>query len=284
MSDHVTWHADRPMLAAYQAGELSPATAASVESHLAACATCRSGLATMAEPARLASNWAAIEDRLDEGRQPLLERLLVRIGVREHHAQLVVVTPELRGPTIGAVVVLLGLVVLPALSGDASRDGGFYLFLVLAPLLPLAGVAVAFGGLNDPVHELTTAAPASAFELLLARVLAIVATTTILSAVASIPLPNSWAAATWLLPALGLSAASLALSTWVPSHLAAAGLGTAWVTAAFVSWRVNQFDPEVVERFVALRPLGQVVFALIATGGAVVLVLRRETLEFRRSP
>lgn len=281
----MTWHTDGPLLAAYQSGDLRPAQAASVEAHLTACGFCRSSLATLADPGRLARNWAAVEDRIDDRRQPLLERLLLLLGVREHHARLIVMTPALRAPTVAGVVALFAAVVVLAQSGDAARDGWFYVYLVVAPLLPLAGVAAAFGGLNDPVHELTSATPTSAFELLLTRALAIVTATTVLSVVASVPLPHDgWAAATWLLPALGLSAASLALSTWVPAHWASAGLGTAWVTAALVSWRVNRFDADVVGRFVALRPLGQLLFGVVAAGGALVLVLRRETLEFRRIP
>lgn len=278
----MSWHADRSMLADYQGGTLSAARAASVESHLTACGPCRSALATMADPSRLAGNWAAIEDRLDD-RRPLLERLLVRVGLREHHARLVAMTPALRGRTLAAVAALLAAVVLVAVPGD-GRDGGFYLFLVVAPLLPLVGVAVAFGGFNDPAHELTIAAPAPAFELLLARVLAIVTATSVLSLIAAVPLPHSgWTVAGWLLPALGLSAASLALSTWVPAHWAAAALGSAWVALALVSWRVNRFDVDDVDRFVALRPLGQVLFAAMAVAGALVLVLRRETLELGRA-
>lgn len=279
-----TWHADRPMMIAYGAGRLSPARAGSVESHLATCGPCRSVLASVADASRLASNWAVIEDRLDEGDQPLIERLLVRIGLREHHAQLTRMAPSLRGSTFGAAAVLSALVLL-SLSGDGPGDGQLYVFLVVAPLLPLAGVAAAFGGLKDPARELARVAPTPAFELLLARVVAVVATTTILSVVAALPLPHrGWAVATWLLPAFGLSAASLALSTWVPAHWAAAGLGTAWVAAAVVSWRVNRFDADAVGRFAALRPAGQMLFAAVAACGALVLVLRRETLEYRRIP
>lgn len=281
----MTWHTDRPTLAGYHGGTLSAAGAASVESHLATCAACRSILAGMADPTRLASNWAAIEDRLDDIGPSVVERLLLRIGVAERHARLMVMTPALRAPTILSVAALLAFVVQEALSGGAGRDGAYYLFLVLAPLLPLVGVAAAFGSFNDPVRELARAAPASAFEVLLARAAAIVVTTTVLSVASALPLPHSgWAAVAWLLPALGLSTASLALSTWVPAHWAAVGLGTAWVAAAVVSWQVHRFEAEVVGRFVALRPSGQLAFAALAIGGAVVLVLRRETLEFRRIP
>ncbi len=56
---------------------------------------------------------------------------------------------------------------------------------MLAPLLPLVGVAIAFGGRSDPVRELARATPTPAFQLLLARALAVVATTTALTVAAS---------------------------------------------------------------------------------------------------
>jgi len=280
----MTWHADGPTLARYQAAALGPAAAASVEAHLDRCGDCRAALATMADPSRLARNWAAVEDRLDDGARPVLLRLLLRLGVHEHHARLVLMTPALRGPSIAGVVAVLTVVVLAAQADGGSGDAVFSLFLVLAPLLPLAGVAAAFGGF-DPLHELTRTAPTPAFELLLTRAVAILVTTTVLSALTALPLPlHGWEVAAWLLPALGLSAASLALSTWIPAHWAAAGLGSAWVAAAALSWRVNRFDADVLERFVALGPLGQLVCAALAATGAVVVVLRRDTLEFRRFP
>lgn len=280
----MTWHTDQSLLSAYQAGTLRPAQAASVEAHLTACGPCRSSLATMADPGRLGTNWAAIEDRLDDRPPPLSERFLLRMGVGEHHARLIALTPALRAPTVACVVALFAAGVVTAQSAGGMRGGSFFAFLVAAPLLPLAGVAAAFG-ISDPVEELTTAAPTPAFELLLARALAIVTVTTAVSLAAAFALPDGGlAAVTWLLPALGLSAASLALSTWVPASWASAGLGGAWVTAAVVSWRVNRFDTDVVGRFAALGPTGQLLFALVGVAGALVLVLRRETLDYRRIP
>ena len=47
-------------------------------------------------------------------------------------------------------------------------------FLALAPLLPLAGVAAAFGAALDPTYEIGLAAPLSAVRLLLLRTVAVV--------------------------------------------------------------------------------------------------------------
>jgi hypothetical protein len=165
---------------------------------------------------------------------------------------------------------------------DGGNPNAFYAFLVLAPLLPLVGVAAMFHSAADPARELTAATPTPAFELLLIRTLAIVAATTVLTSVAAVPLPFGWQAGAWLLPALGLTALTLALSTWMPTHWAGVGLGLAWLTAGVASWQFNRLDADVLARFAALRPGGQLLFAALAVAGAVLLLVRREALDLRR--
>jgi hypothetical protein len=273
------WHVDRAALARYQAGASGPAQAASVEAHLTACARCRAELATLADPARLARNWDAVRDRIDHRRATFAERVLMRAGMREDRARLVVATPALRRPSLVAVVAVLAT----AVAIDRGRgDAAFFSFLVLAPLLPLGGVAIAFGGRSDPVREITRATPTPAFQLLLARALAVVATTTALTVAASAALDRGgWRTAAWLLPALGLTAAALALSTWLPAEWAAVGLGTAWVAGAIVSWKIEHAS-DAAARFAAFRPSGQLVAAILLVLGTAVLVRRRDSLDIGR--
>ncbi|HET7488133.1 MAG TPA: zf-HC2 domain-containing protein [Acidimicrobiales bacterium] len=278
----MTWHADAATVEGYQAGELSAAQTASVEAHLPACGACRTLLAAAADRDRLARNWSAVAARLDERSVTPVERALRRLGMGEGHARLVTMTPAARSNW------LLALVALVALAGGMSvlnpgRDAGtFYAFLVLAPLLPVAGVAAAFGSVGDPARELAASTPKPAFELLLVRTLAAVAATMVFTAAIAFPVFGGWDAAAWLLPALGLTAASLALSTWVPAHRAATVLGAAWVVAAAASGQVNRLDPDVLRRFVALEPAGQVAFAALAAAGTAVFLLRRRTLDLGR--
>lgn len=276
----MTWHTDVAMLRGYQDGALGAAHAASVEAHLAACADCRAEIAKLADWSRLDRGWGAIADRLDETSVSPIERLLARLGITEHRARLVAMTPGLWSPTSAALVLVVALLGANLVNGG-GRGGAFYLFLVLAPLLPLAGVAVAFGSIGDPAREVTTATPMPTFELLLVRTLAIVAVTTAVTTVAAVPLPHGWQTATWLLPSLGLTAAALALSTWIPAHVAVAGLGGAWALGAVLSFRVNRFDPDVVSRFAALRPAGQLLFAMTTVVCAIVFTARREALDLR---
>ena len=87
------------------------------------------------------------------------------------------------------------------------------IFLTLAPLLPVAGVALSYGPAADPAYELTLAAPYSVLRLVLLRSVAVVTCTVALTAIGALALAdNGWQAVAWLLPALALSAATLALS------------------------------------------------------------------------
>jgi hypothetical protein len=276
----MSWHIDEGSLRGYEAKALTAAKNASVESHLAGCATCRATFGSIANPQRVDRNWAAIASRIDERSSSIAERALTRLGIREHHARLVVMMPAMRSPSFIGLVAVLAMVA--AVSGaNGARDNLFYAFVVVAPLLPIAGVAAAFGS-TDPVRELTAATPIPPFELLLVRTLAVVAISTGFTLVFAVPLAPGWPSAAWLLPALGLTAAALAMATWVPAHSAAAALGIAWVAAAAVSWRANRLDPDVLYRFVALRPAGQLAFAAVTAAGVAVFVLRRGSLDLRR--
>ena len=91
----------------------------------------------------------------------------------------------------------LALALLPAtLALAQTGDRGIGLFLALAPVLPVAGVAVAFGPRTDPLHEVAVAAPYSSFRLLLLRSAAVLTTSLLLAVPAAALLPaTAWVAA-----------------------------------------------------------------------------------------
>ena len=133
---------------------------------------------------------------------------LVRLGVPEHLARLLGATPALRASW------LLGCALVLAFAAWAAtrRADGLVVFLMLAPLLPVAGVAAAFGPDVDPSYEIGLAAPMRSFGLLLLRALAVLVTTTVMAGIAALALPGLQpSAAAWLLPSLGLTLASIAL-------------------------------------------------------------------------
>ena len=86
----------------------------------------------------------------------LLESLLVRIGVADHTARLLAATPVLRRSWLAAVALVLLMAVVAT---DAGRAASPTLFLALAPLLPLAGVALSYGPVLDPTYEMAVVSP-----------------------------------------------------------------------------------------------------------------------------
>ncbi len=159
------WHADGELLAAYAAGRLDVAGTWSVEAHVTSCAGCRELAGALAEPERLRRGRAAVIAAVDVPHAGVAERLLVRLGVPDYTARLLAATPALRGSWLLAVATTLAFAVLAARLGS-GRDASLA-FLTVAPLLPLAGIAVAYGPGIDPTYEIGLAAPMRSFKLLL---------------------------------------------------------------------------------------------------------------------
>ncbi len=99
-------------------------------------------------------------------RRSVPERLIRWFGVSTETARLLVAVPAFRGAW------LLGLFTVTLFAGLAALFAGDYgmtLFLIVAPLAPVAGVAASFGGDADPCHELVTVTPYSVVRMLLLR-------------------------------------------------------------------------------------------------------------------
>lgn len=271
-----TWHADAALLAHYAADELDDARAYSVEAHLMACETCRTALGPAVSAARLDAMWAEVADRVDAPRPGIVERGLVWLGVREHAARLLAATPSLRLSWFAAEALVLGFAVLTAdrAAGSPEANLATLLFLMTAAILPVAGIAVTFGPKVDPTYEVGTAAPMRGYRLLLVRATAVLVTSLALTSAAALALPGlGWTTAAWLLPSLGLTFGTLALSTYLQPLRAAAGVGLTWVSIAWISAAVR---PDALAVF---RTGGQAAFLLVIAVSAWVLAHRRETFE-----
>jgi hypothetical protein len=281
----MTWHAEAPALARYRAREVSAVQASSLEAHLLACAECRdrlAGLTTTGEQARLDVLWAGIVDLADAPTPDPAERLLRRLGVPNHLGRLLAATPSLTASWLAGVVASLAFSVLAARAGTGDR--GMMVFLVIAPLLPLAGVAAAFGPRVEPAHEIGVAAPMHGFRLLLIRATAVLSATFLFTGVASLAVPaGDWRLVAWLLPALALATCTLAVATWFPIVPSAAALAATWVTLALgsIGLRALRFAPpdDLLDRSLAFRPAGQIGFALLALVAGTILARRRHYFE-----
>jgi hypothetical protein len=220
------WHLEPALIRQYAVGAIGPELAASAEAHLMVCAACRGALASHVDAGRAAAIWAEVVDRVDAPRPSLLERALVRLGVSEATARLVAATPTLRRPWLAAIAGVLAFAAVAA----QMDERWLRTFLVVAPLVPLTGVAVAFASGLDPTREIGLATPYPGLRLLLVRTAAVLAVTVPAAFVAGLALPGpSWLASAWLLPAAGLTSAALALTGRLRPVVAVGVVGLGWV-------------------------------------------------------
>lgn len=285
-----TWHADHGLLTRYRHGELGHAHASSVEAHVVACAECQRRMAELSADdiqvhARLDTLWASIADAADAPRVGPVERLLILLRVSPSTARLLSATPSLQLSWFAGVAISLALAVVTAHSA-ADTDVAMFWFLLAAPLLPIGGVAFAFGPAVEPAYEIGVATPMHGFRLLLVRTTAVLVATLGLLAAASVALPaGGWRAAAWLVPALALTTITLVLSTrWSP-RAAATAVGTAWLAFAVATTdAVGPRPPSVdlVDQFVAFQPAGQAVLAALLAVGAAALAARRDAIDLGR--
>jgi len=267
------WHVDPRLARRYADGAMDLALATSVEAHLVACASCRDVIGAVVPTDRLDSIWDGLAAELDAPRPGLVERFLTRLGMREDTARLLVTTASLRLSWLTSLALVLGFAALTAGSGDRGR----LLFLTVAPLLPVAGVAAAFAGPLDPVRDVAAAAPYSRFRLILLRALAVLATSIGFAAVAGVlVIDEGWLAVGWLLPALALVSTTLALSARFDPVHAAAAVGLVWVMVVWSHAPLRQVS------FAAFAPPAQLVYLLVTIAAVIVVVAARTVFDYDR--
>ena len=276
MTPTSAWHAPPELLArfAQDPTSLDVATASSVEAHLVACAACRAGVADHADQRVVDLSWAAVADRIDQPRPAVIERLLQRLGVQAATARLVTATPGLRASGVLGLALLSGLAVLASRQADAEGP-----FLLLAPLVPLVGVALSFASTSDPSGEAGLAAPVFGVGLALRRGAAVLALAFVLLGVAALTVPHLGAApVAWVLPAAALVSLSLAGCTWVRPEVAVGGLAATWVLGISGAHWLGRFEEPVIE-LAPFTPVGQALAlaALVAASGVLWLRADRFT-------
>lgn len=274
------WHAPPDILVRFATTPelLDGVTASSLEAHLLACEACRGAVAGAADPILVARSWDGLADRIDRPRPTVSERVLGWV-LPAHVARVVAATPALRLAWMAAVAAVTAAVVAAARQVGADTP-----FLVLAPVVPLAGVAISFGPAPDPAGEAALATPLHGAGLVLWRTAAVLATSLAVLVPGTVALPGlALHDAGWVLPALALTLGAVALSTWVAPFTATAVAGLGWLVAlevAAVADGVSQAPAEGP----LFRPAGQLGFAVLAVAAAAVLSARHprlSTLEAR---
>ncbi|MCI3272016.1 zf-HC2 domain-containing protein [Streptomyces cylindrosporus] len=276
----MTWHVEAEDLRAYAQGELAAPMLWSADTHLVACAECRGVLASVSDPVSLDAGWERLDAELDAPRPGLFERTLVRVGVADHVARLLAATPVLRRSWLGSVVAVLVMSVAAAHS--ARNSASPTLFLALAPLLPLAGVALSYGPALDSTYEMAVVAPVHGFRLLMIRTVAVLAAVLGLSGLATLALPGyGLGALAWLLPALALTSTGLALSARLGPVLAPSLVGGGWVAVLLAAKAADAGPGSTLAPFTAA---GQGVAAAVAVlAGGLLFLVRDRFDRFRGS-
>jgi hypothetical protein len=271
----MSWHVPEEDLRAYARGELAAPALWSADAHLGACARCRGVLGEVGDRVALDAGWERLDAELDAPRVGALESLLVRLGVAGHTARLLAAAPVLRRSWLGAViaVLLLSVGAVHLAQGGESPT----LFLALAPLLPLAGVALSYGPALDPTYEMAVVAPMHGFRLLMIRTVAVLGVVLALNGLATLALPEyGLRALAWLLPALALTATGLALTPRLGPVLAPSLVGGAWVGLLLLADVLRAGAHAPLAPFTAA---GQGVAAAVAALAAGLLFLLRDRFD-----
>lgn len=219
---------------------------------------------------RIEANWRAITFELDAPRPHLLERLLTRIGASSGTARLVAATPALRRSWAAAlaVVVLLGLVAAGDSGGDVTA------MLLLAPLLPVLGVALAYGPSVDPIHEIGVATPMRGLRVVMIRAATVSAiAVALVGGSALLVADTKLLAAVWLLPALAATGTAISLMTITTPRRAVMAVAVGW---AVLTLAVQSATGDVLDVF---GPAAQAVSVVVAAGVGLVLTRRREGFD-----
>ncbi|MFE6359820.1 zf-HC2 domain-containing protein [Streptomyces sp. NPDC057806] len=245
------WHAPEDLVARYADGSLPDPDAWSLEKHLEACTPCA---ARVSRSVRATAAGAVLSDvrrtvLSDVRRTVLSDVRRTALATPETPAAphrplpapppvplprirvLWAAGPAVRGAWLpAALLVAVGAVVLAHGAGFA---GARPLLLALAPVVPLAGVALSYGAHADPLHELAASTPSAGLRLVLTRTAVVLVVSLPLLTLAGLLLPSYGGpgAAAWLLPGLALTLASLALGGWLGLRTATAVTGGGWLCA-----------------------------------------------------
>ncbi|MER6698566.1 zf-HC2 domain-containing protein [Streptomyces fimicarius] len=254
-------HPSDRLVSSYAHGDTDlPADALwAVEAHLEQCAPCRRRLAgAAAEVPAVTALLTAVRSDLE----PALDRSTP--APRRRRRPTAWATPVM-GPWLAMVIGVSVVAVL--LDRTAGWTSGAPPVLLLAPVLPLAGVAAAWSRGLDPAFELTAVTPRAGLSLLLRRTATVLAVILPVHLVAG--LLTGVALAQWLLPSLALTATALALGGVIGVGRATVALGALWTVAVLA-------PAAALGRLFLLRPEHLPLWALaLAAAVGVVLARRR---------
>ena len=249
-------------------GESGSIASMSVEQHVARCRPCQSDVAALVAAGSagplpdLVDVWSWVRDEIELVPASRFERLLSRLGLPRSDAALVAAAPSLRGPWVTALCSALVFVAAAAMSESRL---GTSLFLLVAPLVPVFAVALAYGPEASAALEQESAVPYPLSRLVLLRTAAVLLASVPLVVLVGLVLPGSmsWL---WLLPAVGFTSAVLGLSVWISPVRAAEWITVGWVIAVGTATRLSTAMTVLDGRYL-------VVYCVLLIAGPITLVV-----------
>ncbi len=224
------------------------------------------------DQARIDRNWRAVVIELDAPRPGRVERLLRFFGLPAHVTRLMVATPALRRAWYLAtgLAIFVGLVI----TDPARPRDGLLGLLLLAPLIPVLGVSMAYGVEADPAHEMGIATPLRGLRLILTRAAVVLAFSSFWVGVAALLTPEvSPMTFAWMLPSVGLTSATVALMTFIRPRVAASGVALTWLLGVLVAR--NAADDQLA----AFTAAGQSVMVMLTAVALLVAMVRRDRFD-----
>jgi hypothetical protein len=259
-----SWHVDDSLLRSWVDGIAGPVLSVSVEQHMLHCTRCRTEVASLVPRTDLEPVWESVLAAVELPQLGFAERLLTRLGLHPSDSMVIASAVTLRVAWLTGMVGVLFFVVLAGLLAD---DGGVALFLVAAPLLPVASVAAAYGPASDPSYEAVHVTPYPMMRLVLLRTVSVLVTSVPLVVGAGLLLPTSAVVAVaWLMPAIGFIPVVLTASAWINPDHAATAVGIGWVAA--VMWAIHSGDP-----FIVFDPAAVVLYVVLFTVASMTLLV-----------
>lgn len=301
------WHVGEELAARYADGLLTETDDWSVEKHLESCGACATRVSRAVRAGTAGVELAEIRAAVLADIQAELPAAVEGAASPQRHSMptgphrprrgrlLWAAGPALRGPwALALLLVAAGAVGLGKAGG---YEGARPLLLALAPVLPVAGIALSYGRHADPAYELAATSPSGGLRLLLTRAAAVLTVCVPLLTLAGLLLPGTMSAghggpvpyemqvpgaAAWLLPGLALTLASLALTAILGCRTATLLVGGGWLLALVVPTAARGDSPgRLTERLTeqislyfdgAAAQAGWA--AAIALSGAVLAVCR----------
>lgn len=261
MNDQYKTHASIELIRRYaRADAIAGEVLWSLESHLESCPSCRARLAE--EVPVQAPRTAALVDRTWEALAPSLTTG-PPVPRRGRLALAGWTSPAMLPWVVGAALVA---VLAAAVDSFFAVPGGRPLVLLLAPVIPVLGIASVWTRSLDPAYELVAATPRAGLYLLLRRTVAVLAV--VMPVLVAAGLTTGTSSVVWLLPCLACTAVTLALGSVIRLERAAAVVVTLWSLGVLAPGLLTSQLP------VAVAPVAVPVWGAVFAVAAAVLILR----------